>query len=653
MYRSELLLDQDRAVRSANLAGIYRDAGMFDVSVREAGRAVNDDYANYSAHLFLANSYNELRDPNRINLRYETAADSEYLIANLLAPVGAGTLSPQISQEEYSKMFERDRFGFLSSSEYLSRGAWNVSAAQYGSFGNFAYDLEAAYLSDNGQRPNNDFEDKRLALQIKQQVTLADTVFVGAILREAERGDLAQYYDQSQANTAVRSTEEQSPILLAGYHHEWQPGVHTIALVTRLHDQFTLNNPSQVTLFVSKNGGVPDFVSPFQINEEYQNTLEIYSVEAQQIWQHDNFRTIAGVRYQNGEFDTQNLQTDPADFFLFFDPNQPAAAQHFKTDFERLSAYTYLQWNILDPLALIGGVSYDWLTFPENFRAAPISDQQEDQDQLSPKAGLIWTPDGRTAIRAAYSRSLAGASFDQSFQLEPSQVAGFNQSFRSLIPESVGGANAGAEFEMYGLSLERRVGTGTYLGVSGEMLNSEVRRTLGVFDLLDPLGFAVPSGTREHLDFEEQTLLVTLDQRIGQGWNLGLRYRLTKSTLEDDFVEIPDSAVFAGGFTPRQELRSTLNQLNLYTIYNHPTGAFAQVDGAWYSQSNHGYSPAQPGDDFWQLNLLVGYRFPRRQAEVTVGILNLTDTDYRLNPLTLYNDLPRERTFVARLRFSF
>ena len=90
VYRSRLLLDQDRAVRGANLANIYRDAGMFDVSLREAVRAVNSDYANYSAHLFLANSYDQFRDPKQINLRYETPAETEYLIASLLAPVGAG-----------------------------------------------------------------------------------------------------------------------------------------------------------------------------------------------------------------------------------------------------------------------------------------------------------------------------------------------------------------------------------------------------------------------------------------------------------------------------------------------------------------------------------------------------------------------------------
>ena len=58
----------------------------------EASRAVSYDYGNYSAHLFLADSYQQLSDPNEINLRYETPAESEYLVANLLAPVGAGTL---------------------------------------------------------------------------------------------------------------------------------------------------------------------------------------------------------------------------------------------------------------------------------------------------------------------------------------------------------------------------------------------------------------------------------------------------------------------------------------------------------------------------------------------------------------------------------
>jgi tetratricopeptide (TPR) repeat protein len=61
LYRSEFLLDQDLAIRNANLASIYRNNGMIEQSVREAVRAVNNDYASAPAHLFLSNSYNELR----------------------------------------------------------------------------------------------------------------------------------------------------------------------------------------------------------------------------------------------------------------------------------------------------------------------------------------------------------------------------------------------------------------------------------------------------------------------------------------------------------------------------------------------------------------------------------------------------------------
>ena len=87
-------------MRSANLAAIYQDDGMFDLSVREATLGVNEDYSNASSHLFLANSYNALRDPTRINLRYETPWFNELLLANLLAPVGGGPLSQFVSEQE-------------------------------------------------------------------------------------------------------------------------------------------------------------------------------------------------------------------------------------------------------------------------------------------------------------------------------------------------------------------------------------------------------------------------------------------------------------------------------------------------------------------------------------------------------------------------
>src|SRR5690606_907215 len=120
------------------------------------------------------------------------------------------------------------------------------------------------------------------------------------------------------------------------------------------------------------------------------------------------------------------------------------ASLNLAPSFQRTSVYGYHSWQILDPLLLVGGLSYDRIELPRNWNAPPVSDRQTTKDQVSPKAGLVWTPGKNTTIRAAYTRSLSGASLDQSFRIEPSQVAGLNQSFRSLMSESLVGATSGA-----------------------------------------------------------------------------------------------------------------------------------------------------------------------------------------------------------------
>ena len=93
--------------------------------------------------------------------------------------------------------------------------------------------------------------------------------------------------------------------------------------------------------------------------------------------------------------------------------------------------------------------------------------------------------------------------------------------------------------------------------------------------------------------------------------------------------------------------------VDLTALYNHPSGFFGQAQATWYHQNNLGDSSPLPDEDFWQLNVFAGYRFAQRHAEVRIGVLNLTDQDYRLNPLNLLPDLPRERTLLLSLRFYF
>ena len=663
VYRSQMLLDQDQAVRSANLAGMYRDAGMQEVAQREAARAVNYDYGNFAAHLFLANSYYQLSDPNLTNLRYETPTEAEFLLANLLAPVGAGPLSPAISQQEYSRLFQQNRVGVVSDTTYLSRGAWSESGTQYGTFDNFNYAFSGVYRTDPGQRFNEDVEQRSISLNVKAQITPQDSFFFLLQYNKSSGGDLAQYFDPRQAtNGNFRFDERQEPIVALGYHHEWAPGVHTLVLGARLADDFSFTNFAQPSIEVTMPGfPVPTGVTAvngFTANEIFRSKLEIYSGEVQQIFQQPAHNTILGGRAQYGNIQTVNHQglTDLAsvfDYLFPMDPHHPAADQNISSVFRRFSAYGYHQWEITDWVQLIGGVAYDRVTFPENFRTAPVSGTEKTVDGVLPKAGFILRPLRDTTVRFAYTRSLGGASIDQSFQLEPSQVAGFVQSFRSIIPESIVGANAGAKFETYGLSLEQKFQTETYLGITGEILNSKFDRTVGAFDyFVDLEDFPHPAGLRQHLDYREPSLTATANQLVGNYWSFGARYRLSQAVLKDSYPQIPtDLPSFAyNNFDPRQRQEAILNTVTLSGIFNHPSGFFAEGDADWYSQDNRG---SLPNEDFWQFNTFAGYRFPRRRATITLGVLNITDQNYKLNPLNIYNELPRGRTLLARFQINF
>jgi hypothetical protein len=344
----------------------------------------------------------------------------------------------------------------------------------------------------------------------------------------------------------------------------------------------------------------------------------------------------------------------PGFFFI------PATSDTVSPDFHRLNAYSYMHWEPVESLRLIGGLAYDYVSFPKNLNSPPVSSDDIDRDQLSPKAGLIWKATKSTTLRAAYARWLGGVSIDQSVRLEPSQIAGFVQSYRSVIPESAAGPTTVPDYETFGLALDQKFPTDTYLGVSAEWLRADATRHAGVFEaderLISPgvsQIFVTPTTTREELDYDERTLAVTLNQLIGPEWALGASYRVSQATLEEEFTGVPPGTTAFGGFVRQRDIEATLHQLRFHALFNHSSGFFAAADSVWTTQNNYGYAPDIPGDDFWQFNVHAGYRFLSRRVETRVSLLNITDRDYRLNPLNLTADLPRERTLALSLRLSF
>ena len=86
-------------------------------------------------------------------------------------------------------------------------------------------------------------------------------------------------------------------------------------------------------------------------------------------------------------------------------------------------------------------------------------------------------------MRGIYTRSLGGVSLDESYRLEPTQLAGFPQAFRTLISESTPGVGSvsAPTYETFGLALDLKLGSRTYAGIQAERLTSAVRRRIGVF----------------------------------------------------------------------------------------------------------------------------------------------------------------------------
>ncbi len=653
VFRSRLLLDQDRAVRSANLAALYRDAGMAEYAAREAATATEADYANASAHLFLADSYSGLRDPGLSRLRYETPAVSEYLLANVLSPVGASALAPMISQQEYSPLFDRQRVGLSADTRYSSDGSWDQRVAHLGVLDGVAYALEGAWRGVPGHRPNTDLEQWLGAGHFKVQLSPATSIYLLASWARIEAGDTRPYYDERLASPTLRVREQQEPNVFFGVHHQWVPGLHTVFLGAHLDDSLRTTEPSAAvrTLVHDSAGVLTGVLNPAdsRFGLRYRTDFEAWSGELLQIWQSPRHLVLAGSRIQAGDLNTRAvLDRDPTAFPPVF--NDPAADQRVNSPLDRLTAYAYWHWRILDHWRVIAGGSYDRLRHPINFDAAPIAAGSTTTDQWSPKAALLWTPLTNLTWRAAYRRSLGGLSYDNSIRLEPAQLAGFVQSDRSLVPESRSGLVPGTEFETLHLGAEWRLVSRTYLLAAGEVLRSAGRRWVGVFDYRDAPPFIAGTGrVRESLNFEERSVAVGLHQLLGEEWAISARYRLAAAELRTRVPALPE----AFDSSARADEEAWLHEVDLAVRYFHACGWFAGAEARWRSQDNRRDAGTLRDDDFWQFDVWTGWRLAQRRVELSVGALNLTGRNYRLNPLNAAADLPRERLLALRVRWSF
>ena len=190
------------------------------------------------------------------------------------------------------------------------------------------------------------------------------------------------------------------------------------------------------------------------------------------------------------------------------------------------------------------------------------------------------------------------------------------------------------------------------MSIEGDMLHSRADQMLGIFTSSSVLPTPdTISSDVQHLDIRERDLYANIDQLIGNELSVGAGYHLTAANISYDNRVLNPPASAAGQFKSANQ--ATLNQIDLFANYYVSCGFFSQIQLNWWKQADVNFTPEEAGANFWQLNLFAGYRFPRRHVEVMLGLLNVTDRNYQLDPLTYYVGPAHSRTLEASFKFSF
>ena len=648
VFRSRQQLDRDQAMRSADLGVAYTVTGLDEVAWRASTRAVVEDYTDFSGHLFTARALQSREDPARFDLRWETARQGELLVANLLAPPGGGNLSRVLSQQDHLRAFGLAPLGVSTFTGYGSRGDWEQTGSVFGQWAALAYAIDTEYRSLRGQGPLQGLESFRSSVQVRFDLGPSDAVLIQTAVGEGNAEDIARRYDPNRS-TALRAWTRRDPEVQVGYRHEWTPGVVTLGLVSHLSDRLRIENPDQQTPFLVQRGGAPaGFGTVASHGLELESEFELNSVELQQVFQGEWQGIVAGARYQSGNVDTRSrlIPVLPG----------PEIGSVNRSDLERVNGYAYWQvrpWNWLRAWA---GLSYDRIEYPGNADLAPVASGGSDASSrslLSPKVVLLLTPWKGGEIRASFTRSLGGLYFDDSMRLEPGQLAGFGQSYRSLAPESVVGLVPATAFETIGVRWDQKLPHDLYAGIEALRLESDGARGVGILTNSLPFPLAdSPSQLGQAVDFTERSIRGYLGMLLGDSWSMGARPQVSEAELSTRFPTLPSGLPGLDAMAGTR--KATLLEVGLWLRFNHPSGVFAGWDSTWRQQRlSGGTGVALPEEAFWQHDVHVGYRWPRRHAEVRIGVLNLADTDYRLDPLNLMAEPARQRTFHASLRLNF
>jgi tetratricopeptide (TPR) repeat protein len=588
VYRSKLLLDEDRAVRGISVARIYDDLDFDKPAQVEASKSLSLDPTDYSAHRFLSDTYARLP-------RHQIARVSELLQAQLLQPININPVQPQLNEtnlnivtgagparanfNEYSRLlFERNRpqlvlSGFLGNKDTLGDEAVlsGIHDTVSYSFGQFHYETD-------GFREKADVQHD--IYNAFTQLALTDKINVQFEYRrrETDQGDLRLNLDPEFIPTQKRSLQQD--IGRAGLHISASPSSDFIASLVYTDRKESLQTLVPQTL-VSSSG-----------TKDIRENRHGYDAEGQYLFRGNWLNLIVGGGYY--KIDASNGET------FFGTPETCVAAgeplgcstepviREFPIEQHNVYAYTNLSYP--KNLTWTIGLSYD-----------SYDEESIKLHKVNPKIGFQWNVTDWLRLRAAFFKtSKRQLLVDQS--IEPTQVAGFNQFF-----DDINGTSA----KIFGIGLDARLTDALYGGV-------EVSRR----NLVVPLAITPADGSTATVSFIDQhddRYRAYLNWTPYSNWALSAEY-LFESDAASPTVET--------------------NSVPLAIRYFGPTGAFAEFGPTfvWQRVEDVDQQPAgslsHKSGDFAVFDAAIGYRLPKRLGIVSLEARNLFDKQFLFQDLS-------------------
>jgi tetratricopeptide (TPR) repeat protein len=584
VYRSRLLLDQDRSTRGISVARIHKDLGFTLLGNREASLSLEDDPANASAHRFLSDTYQGTR-------RREIARVSELLQAQLLQDINLNPIQPSLAEtnlniitqggpsspgfNEFTPLFERNSAKFdvagFGGSNYSFGGEGAVTAL----YDRFSFGAAGLHHQSDGWRDNNGLNQHIYDFFAQAAITPELNVQAEYRHRESKEGDLAFNFDPTAFIREKSVIREQDTTRLG---FRFSPSIASNFVFSYIHaDRKQQENIGSIQIDPTT-----------KVSSDLKGHDEGDQFEGQYIYKHERVNLVAGFAHSQVD---QRVNGK----VIFNDSASPpprVSTETTKDEIKSTRGYLYSRIKFPSPVTWTLGFSYD------DYQEGLLS-----ESSFNPKLGMQWDVTSKFRFRAAWMQTLKPALINNR-TIEPTQIAGFNQLFDDIN---------GTKSTRYGGGFDWHVTQDLFLG--GEISWRHLDEPVTVSD-------------------RDQIHSVKLENRKEELHSLYLYWtpmdRLAiKTELVYDLYRSELGITTENGSVP--EVVETFSA-PISLGYFDPSGWFARLGGTFVHQKlglEKTSIQDQGNDSFFLVDADLGYRFPKRWGLASIGVKNLFDKQFK------------------------